>query len=397
MNRLFSSLTELEPLDEDMRYLRYALHRQPELAFAEQETAREVAARLRDYGYEVHTGIAGTGVVGVLRAGGGTRSIGLRADLDALPITEENGFAHASCVPGRMHACGHDGHTAMLMGAARHLARTRRFDGTLNLIFQPAEERGYDSGAKRMVEAGLFERFPCDAVFGMHNHPGQPQGRLMFRAGDFMAAGDRVFITIEGEGGHAARPHQTHDPVVAAAAIVTALQTVVARNVDPSRAAVVTVGMLNGGHAPNVIPHRVQMSLSVRSFDADTRALLRRRIETLVSMQAASFDVEAKIDYVEGYPVVHNHAAETAFAIEVAREVVGEGNVEANMEPLMGSEDFAYLLQARPGCFLRIGNGPATGGRVLHSPTYDFNDDNLVVGAAYWSRLVERYLDPARA
>ncbi|MCA8171606.1 M20 family metallopeptidase [Burkholderia gladioli] len=397
MNRLFSSLTELEPLDEDMRYLRHALHRQPELAFAEEETAREVAARLRDYGYEVHTGIAGTGVVGVLRASGGTRSIGLRADLDALPITEENGFAHASCVPGRMHACGHDGHTAMLMGAARHLARTRRFDGTLNLIFQPAEERGYDSGAKRMVEAGLFERFPCDAVFGMHNHPGQPQGRLMFRAGDFMAAGDRVFITIEGKGGHAARPHQTHDPVVAAAAIVTALQTVVARNVDPSRAAVVTVGMLNGGHAPNVIPHRVQMSLSVRSFDADTRALLRRRIETLVSMQAASFEVEAKIDYVEGYPVVHNHAAETAFAIEVAREVVGEANVEANMEPLMGSEDFAYLLQARPGCFLRIGNGPATGGRVLHSPTYDFNDDNLVVGAAYWSRLVERYLDPARA
>lgn len=397
MNRLFSSLTELEPLDEDMRYLRHALHRQPELAFAEEETAREVAARLRDYGYEVHTGIAGTGVVGVLRAGGGTRSIGLRADLDALPITEENGFAHASCVPGRMHACGHDGHTAMLMGAARHLARTRRFDGTLNLIFQPAEERGYDSGPKRMVDAGLFERFPCDAVFGMHNHPGQPQGRLMFRAGDFMAAGDRVFITIEGKGGHAARPHQTHDPVVAAAAIVTALQTVVARNVDPSRAAVVTVGMLNGGQAPNVIPHRVQMSLSVRSFDADTRALLRRRIETLVSMQAASFEVEAKIDYVEGYPVVHNHAAETAFAIEVAREVVGEANVEANMEPLMGSEDFAYLLQARPGCFLRIGNGPATGGRVLHSPTYDFNDDNLVVGAAYWSRLVERYLDPARA
>lgn len=396
MNRLFSSLTELEPLDEDMRYLRHALHRQPELAFAEEETAREVAARLRDYGYEVHTGIAGTGVVGVLRAGGGTRSIGLRADLDALPITEENSFAHASCVPGRMHACGHDGHTAMLMGAARHLARTRRFDGTLNLIFQPAEERGYDSGAKRMVEAGLFERFPCDAVFGMHNHPGQPQGRLMFRAGDFMAAGDRVFITIEGKGGHAARPHQTHDPVVAAAAIVTALQTVVARNVDPSRAAVVTVGMLNGGHAPNVIPHRVQMSLSVRSFDADTRALLRRRIETLVSMQAASFEVEAKIDYVEGYPVVHNHAAETAFAIEVAKEVVGEANVEANMEPLMGSEDFAYLLQARPGCFLRIGNGPATGGRVLHSPTYDFNDDNLVVGAAYWSRLVERYLDPTR-
>lgn len=403
---MFSNLTDLAPLAEDMKYLRHALHRQPELAFSEEDTARVVAERLREYGYEVHTGVAGTGVVGVLRVGDGDgsgdgrgdgngeggRSIGLRADLDALPITEENTFAHASCVSGKMHACGHDGHTAMLMGAARHLAQTRNFRGTLNVIFQPAEERGFDSGAKRMVEEGLFERFPCDAVFGMHNHPGQPQGRLMFRAGDFMAAGDRVFITINGKGGHAARPHQTHDPIVAAASIVMALQTIVSRNVEPSKSAVVTIGEIRGGMAPNVIPNKVELSLSVRSFDVETRALLKERITSLVNLQAESFNVSAQINYVAGYPVVHNHAKETAFAIEVAKEVVGEENVLEQMDALMGSEDFAYMLQARPGCFLRIGNGPSTDGRVLHSPKYDFNDDNLVVGAAYWSRLVERYL-----
>ena len=395
MRKFFSDLQDLEPLAQDMQYLRHAIHRQPELAFSEEETARIVAERLRADGYDVHTGIAGTGVVGVLRVGDGNKSIGLRADLDALPIQEENAFAHASCVGGKMHACGHDGHTAMLMGAARHLARTRNFSGTLNLIFQPAEERGFDSGAKRMVEQGLFERFPCDAVFAMHNHPGQPQGRLMTRPGDFMAAGDRVFIRIKGKGGHAARPHLSHDPIVAAANIVTALQTVVSRNVEPSKSAVVTVGEFRGGSAPNIIPHQVELSLSVRSFDSETRALIKARILKLVRLQAESFDVEAQIDYVEGYPVVHNHERETALALEVARELVGEENVVGSMAPLMGSEDFAYMLQARPGCFLRIGNGPAENGNVLHSPTYDFNDRNLVVGAAYWSRLVEKYLAAA--
>lgn len=391
-----SSLAELTPLEDNLIALRHALHQHPELAFAEQDTARFVAERLQDYGYTVHTGIAGTGVVGTLKVGQGTRSIGLRADLDALPIHEANSFAYVSQIEGRMHACGHDGHTTMLLGAARHLAATRRFDGTLNLIFQPAEERGFDSGAKRMIEEGLFERFPCDAVFGMHNHPGQPTGRLMFRTGDFMAAGDRVFIKIVGTGGHAARPHQTRDPVVAAAHIVIALQTVVSRNIDPSQSSVVTVGRIAGGHANNVIPNEVELGLSVRSFDPAVRALIKSRIIELVEGQAASFGVRAEINYVEGYPVVHNHATQTALAIEVAKELVGEENVLEQMDALMGSEDFAYMLQARPGCFLRIGNGPTEGGRTLHSPTYDFNDRNLVVGAAYWSRLVERFLAPAQ-
>ncbi|MFM0738686.1 M20 family metallopeptidase [Paraburkholderia xenovorans] len=392
---MFTALSDLSPLQEDLTQLRYTLHGHPELAFSETQTSALVAARLTEYGYEVTTGLAGTGVVGSMKCGTGARSIGVRADLDALPICEANTFAHASKVAGRMHACGHDGHTAMLLGAARHLAATRRFDGTVHLIFQPAEERGFDSGAKRMVDEGLFDRFPCDAVFGMHNHPGEPAGKLMFRSGEFMAAGDRVFIKIVGTGGHAARPHLANDPIVAAAAIVMGLQTIVSRNVDPSKPAVITIGKINGGTAPNVIPGEVELAISVRSFHAEVRVLLKERILALVNAQAESFGVKAEIDYVAGYPVVRNSEAETLFAIEVAREVVGDANVVADMDRLMGSEDFAYMLEARPGCFLRIGNGTAENGRVLHSATYDFNDENLVVGAAFWSRLVERYLSRA--
>ncbi|WP_233858554.1 M20 aminoacylase family protein [Paraburkholderia sp. HD33-4] len=387
-----STISDFEPLESDLRQLRYALHCCPELAFEETQTAAMVASRLREYGYTVSTGIAGTGVVGTLRLGTGARSIGIRADMDGLPIEELNTFDHKSRFPGRMHACGHDGHTAMLLGAGRQLAKRRRFDGTLHLIFQPAEERGFDSGAKRMVEQGLFTRFPCDAVFAMHNHPGLPAGTFMFRQGAFMAAGDRVFIKLVGKGGHAARPHLAQDPIVAAGSIVMGLQTVVSRNVDPSKPAVVTIGKIAGGSAPNVIPGEVELSISVRSFDEDVRALLRERITKLVYAQADSFGVAAEIEYRAGYPVVTNAPAETDLAIQVAKELVGETRVTENMEQLMGSEDFAYMLQECPGTFLRIGNGTHEGGKTLHSATYDFNDENLIVGSAFWARLVERYL-----
>ncbi|KVD20656.1 amidohydrolase [Burkholderia ubonensis] len=387
-----STLSDLQPLADDMRRLRYTLHCCPELAFEEVETARLVASRLEEYGYAVETGIAGTGVVGTLRLGTSERRIGIRADMDALPIDELNTFGHKSVRPGRMHACGHDGHTAMLLGAARHLAQRRRFDGTVNLIFQPAEERGYDSGAKRMVEQGLFTRFPCDAVFAMHNHPGAPAGTFMFRKGNFMAAGDRVYVKIAGKGGHAARPHLANDPIVAAGSIVMALQTIVSRNVDPTRSAVLTVGKIAGGSAPNVIPGEVELSISVRSFDTDVRRMLKERITKLVRAQADSYGVTATVDYVAGYPMVTNTDAETELAIQVAKELVGADRVTEQMDPLMGSEDFAYMLQECPGAFLRIGNGPIDGGNTLHSATYDFNDDNLVVGSAFWARLVERYL-----
>ena len=387
-----SAIADLQPLAGDLQQLRYTLHCCPELAFEEAQTAEIVAARLADDGYSVKTGIAGTGVVGTLRLGTGPRSVGIRADMDALPIDERNTFGYRSRFPGRMHACGHDGHTAMLLGAARHLAQRKRFDGTLHLIFQPAEERGFDSGAKRMVEEGLFSRFPCDAVFALHNHPGAPAGTFMFRKGNFMAAGDRVYIKIVGKGGHAARPHLANDPIVAASSIVMGLQTIVSRNVDPSQPAVVTVGKFAGGTAPNVIPGEVELSISVRSFDAGVRQMLKERITRLVHAQAESFGATAVIDYREGYPVVRNTDAETALAIEVAKELVGDDRVTEQMAPLMGSEDFAYMLQERPGTFLRIGNGPTDGGKTLHSATYDFNDENLVVGAAFWARLVERYL-----
>jgi len=388
-----STLADLAPLQHEMTQLRREFHRIPELAFEESKTSAKVLALLTTWGYQVTTGIAGTGLVATLQSGEGSRSIGIRADLDALPIVEANTFEHVSQHPGRMHACGHDGHLTMLLGAAKQLAATRRFNGTVHLIFQPAEERGFDSGAKRMVDEGLFERFPCDAVFAMHNHPGRPTGQMMFRAGEFMAAGDRVFITLKGIGGHAARPHLAKDPVVAAASLIMALQTVVSRNVDPSQTAVVTVGKLQGGQALNVIPSQVELGLSVRSFDPAVRALLKARIIALTELQASSFGVQAEINYVEGYPIVVNAAAETALAIAVAKELIGAENVVDHMEQLTGSEDFAYMLQACPGSLVRIGNGPADAGSMLHNPHYDFNDANLTQGAAFWCRLVERFLE----
>jgi hippurate hydrolase len=383
---------DLAPQRDELAGWRQHIHRHPELAFAEHQTSDLVAGKLAQWGYEVTRGIGGTGLVAQLRVGSGTRRLGLRADMDALPIQEETGLPYASTVPGCMHACGHDGHTTMLLGAARHLAATRRFSGTLNLIFQPAEERGFDSGAKAMMADGLFERFPCDGVFAMHNHPGAPQGHLMMRAGAFLAAGDRVFITITGVGGHAGRPHLAVDPLVAAAAIVMALQTVVSRNVDPGESAVVTVGRLRAGDALNVIPGEAEIGISVRSFSKAVRALLRERITALVNATAEGYGAKAEIRYVEGYPVLENDAEAVDLAGQVASELVGADRVSLDFPRMMGSEDFAYMLQACPGALIRIGNGPADGGRGLHNPRYDFHDGNLTVGAAFWSRLAERFL-----
>jgi hippurate hydrolase len=291
-----------------------------------------------------------------------------------------------------MHACGHDGHMTMLLGAARHLAKHRNFSGTLNLIFQPAEEKGFDSGAKAMVNDGLFDRFPCDAVYAMHNHPGVEQGRILLRRGAFMAAGDRVFVKILGVGGHAARPHLAADPLVAAAAIVTSLQTVVARNVDPAETAVVTVGRFRSGDALNVIPEMAEIGISVRSFSPAVRALLRKRITDIISGIAQAHDTQADIQYIEGYPVLINTPEAVDLAAEVANDLMGPDGVELEHPQITGSEDFAYMLQACPGALIRIGNGPLEKGRGLHNAGYDFNDDNLTCGAAFWCQLAERFL-----
>ena len=370
--------------------LRHQIHQHPELAFEEFKTSELVAARLAEWGYQVERGLGGTGVVGQLKRGDGSRRLGLRADMDALPIQEKTGLRYASGRPGIMHACGHDGHTTMLLAAAQYLAQEGDFSGTLNLVFQPAEEGG--GGALRMMQDGLFERYPCDAIFAMHNGPGTPQGRLVFRAGPMMASSDYVTITLHGVGGHGAEPHRTADSIVAAASIVTALQTIVARNVPPLEMGIVTVGALHAGQANNVIPDSAVLELTVRALTREVRELIERRLKALVAAQAESFGVRADIDYRRGYAVLVNSAAETEFARQVALEVVGADQVVDNGPPLTASEDFSFMLEQVPGCYLIIGNGDGEGGCMVHNPGYDFNDGNLMVGAAYWARLAERFL-----
>ncbi len=370
--------------------LRRDIHRHPELAFEEHRTAALVADKLEGWGYAVERGIGGTGVVGTLVRGQGGKRLGIRADMDALPIDEATGLEYASSNAGVMHACGHDGHTAMLLAAARHLAELGSFDGTLHLIFQPAEEGG--GGALRMMEGGLFERFPCDAIFAMHNMPGVEQGRLVLREGAAMASSDYATITLHGIGGHGAMPHRAADPIVAAASIVMALQSIVSRNIDPLHAAVVTVGALHAGKANNVIPASATLELSVRALDREVRATLERRIKALVTAQAESFGVTARIDWKPGYAVLVNTPAETAFAREVAVELVGAEQVTLQGPPLTGSEDFAFMLERVPGSYLLIGNGTSEGGCMVHNPGYDFNDRNIAVGSAYWVLLAERFL-----
>jgi hippurate hydrolase len=386
----FCALGDTRDLHGELCGIRHRLHQHPELAYQEFQTSDLIAETLESWGYEVTRGLGGTGMVASLRSGTGSRAVAVRADMDALPIAEATGLPYASVHAGRMHACGHDGHTTMVLGAARHLARTRRFNGTVHLVFQPAEEIGADSGAERMIADGLFERFPCEAIFGLHNHPGAPTGTFMFRSGPFMAACDTVTITIHGRGGHAARPHLAIDPLVIGAGLVTALQTVVSRNVDPMQPAVITVGAFNAGSAANVIPEFARLQLSVRSFDAEVRKLLETRIRALAHAHVEAHGARVEIDYVPGYPVLVNSARETEFALQVARELVGDEHVVDGFGPIAGSEDFAYYLQKKPGCFLRLGNG--VGAPMLHNAKYDFNDENLTVGAAFWTRLVERFL-----
>ncbi|KVQ87933.1 amidohydrolase [Burkholderia ubonensis] len=380
---------EMAAIEADMIALRRRLHAHPELGFEERATSELVADCLTTWGYQVTRGLGGTGVVGTLTRGAGRR-LGLRADMDALPIRETTGLPHASRIDGVMHACGHDGHTAMLLAAARCLAERERFRGTLNLIFQPAEE-GL-GGAQRMIEDGLFARFPCDAVFAMHNVPGLPAGTLGFCDGPFMASADEVRVRMTGRGGHGAAPHATVDPVVVCASIVMALQTIVSRNVNPQALAIITVGSLHAGTASNVIPPHADLELSVRALSPDVRALLERRIRETVAGQAASYGATAEIDYRVGYPVLVNHADETAFARQVARDWGGDDALIEQMQPIAASEDFAFMLNACPGSYLSIGNGDGAAGCALHNPGYDFNDGILATGASYWVALAERFL-----
>jgi hippurate hydrolase len=386
----FCQLTDLLDATDSLRETRHQIHRNPELSFMEAATSELVATRLEGWGWKVTRNVGGYGVVGTLRIGDGKRSIALRADMDALPIIEETGKPWASTVPGAMHACGHDGHTTMLLGAAQQIAKTRNFSGTVHLIFQPAEEAGKDSGAQMMIADGLFERFPCDAIFGIHNQPGMPTGTLLFGVGPFMSASDTVKIVIRGRGGHAARPHLSVDPVMMAASLIMSLQTVVSRNIDPTQTAIVTVGNVHAGTAVNIIPESATMELSVRSFSEAVRAQIEQRITALVNAHIMGYGGSAEIEYQRGYPVVVNTVAETEFARQVAEELVGPERVVFPFGPVTGSEDFAYYLQHKPGCFLRLGNGENC--PMVHNSKFDFDDGNLTVGAAFWTRLVERFL-----
>ena len=365
------------------------LHAHPELLYDVHRTAASVADKLRAFGCdEVVTGVGQTGVVGVIRGRKvGGRTIGLRADMDALPIEEATGLPYASTAPGKMHACGHDGHTAMLLGAARYLAETRNFAGTAVVIFQPAEEGG--AGGKAMVDDGLISRFGLGEVYGMHNYPGMPVGAFGIRPGPMMAAADYITIDIEGNGAHAARPHLGIDPVVVGAHMITAMQTVVSRNVDPLKSAVVSITMVQAGNTDNVIPQTVRLRGTARSLAEDVRTLLEERLHAIVEHTAAAFGAKATLKYRRNYPVLVNHERQTEFAASVAKDIAGEGRVDTELPPMMGAEDFSFMLNERPGAFIWVGNGDSAG---LHHPKYNFNDEAIPFGTSYWVKLVETAL-----
>nr|WP_234617688.1 MULTISPECIES: M20 aminoacylase family protein [Rhizobium/Agrobacterium group] len=375
---------------KDVVEIRRYLHQHPELGLSEFHTSDYVAGKLEAMGYEVTRGLARTGIVATLRNGTSQRSLGLRADFDALPITEETGLDYASLTPGLMHACGHDGHTAMLLGAASILAERRNFDGVVHLIFQPAEENF--GGARLMIEDGLFERFPCDAVFGLHNDPGIAFGHFAFREGPIMASVDECKITVVGRGGHGAEPQSTSDPIVAGASIIMALQTIASRNIHPLDPVVVTVGAFHAGAASNVIPERADMVLTIRSFDDHVRDELENRVRAIAEGQAASYGMTVEIDYERGYPATVNHKAETDYVRDLARRFAGEGKVFDMPRPTMGGEDFAYMLQEKPGTYFFLGTKRTENDPPLHHPRYDFNDDIIPTGTAFWVELVESRL-----
>ena len=369
------ALDAIRALEAEMVAIRQQIHANPELAYEEHATSDLVAERLARWGWEVHRGLGGTGVVGTLRGalGSSTRRIGLRADMDALPIAETSNKPWASKVFGKMHACGHDGHTAMLLSACRHLAATRQFDGIVHAVFQPAEE-GL-AGARKMLEDGFLDLFPCDAMFGMHNMPGLPEGRFQAVPGFAMASGDTCIITVKGTGGHGAIPQTAVDPVVVGASIVMALQTIVARNVPPLHTGIITVGAFLAGDAPNVIPGTAELRLTVRAMQPTVRDLLERRISELAQAQAASYGATADVNYI--------------------RDWLSEDGLVVNPEPITASEDFAFFLEKVPGCYINIGNGiGSVGGCMVHNAAYDFNDRVLSTGASYWVKLAERWLAP---
>jgi hippurate hydrolase len=369
------------------------LHAHPELGFEETRTSDLVAAKLAAFGCEVHRGLGKTGVVGTLRAGAGRRSVGLRADMDALPITEANLFSHRSQHQGKMHACGHDGHTTMLLGAARYLAETRNFDGTVHFIFQPAEEGM--GGAKAMVEDGLFEKFPCDAIFGMHNRPGLPLGHFAARAGPMMAAGAFFDIHVTGKGAHGARPETGIDSVMVAAHIAIALQTIVSRNAPPVETAVLSVTKIHSGDAYNVIPQTAELAGTVRAFSRDVMALIETSMRRIAKGVAEAFGATAEVDFRFLFAPTVNDVKETEFAAGICAALVGEQNVERNPALIMASEDFSFMLERVPGCYINIGNGEGEGGCEVHNPAYDFNDATLPLGASFFARLVEARLKKA--
>jgi amidohydrolase len=376
-------------LHNEIKEWRRDFHAHPELRYDVHRTAGSVAEKLKSFGCdEVVPGIGRTGVVGLIRGRkSGNKVIGLRADMDALPLEEETGLPYKSTVPGKMHACGHDGHTAMLLGAAKYLAETRNFAGTAVVIFQPAEEGG--AGALAMVKDGLISRFGIQEVYGMHNYPGLPVGQFAIRPGAMMAAADHLQIEIEGKGGHAARPHLSIDTILVGAQMINQLQSIVARNIDPLESAVISVCMFQAGHTDNVIPQHALLRGTARSLTPQVRELLHKRIGEVVEGTARLHGASAKITYTNGYPVVVNHERQTAFAADVAGEIAGKDKVDIDVPPVMGAEDFAFMLQERPGAFIFVGNGDSAG---LHHPAYDFNDETIPVGTSYWVRLAETAL-----
>jgi len=388
-----TSIDALTALHDDMRQWRQQIHSYPETAYEETATAELIAIQLQKFGLQVHRGLGVTGVVGSLSAGSGEHKIALRADMDALYIQEKNEFDHRSRTAGKMHACGHDGHTAMLLGAAKYLAANKNFSGTVYFIFQPAEEGR--AGAQQMIDDGLFELFPASSVFGMHNFPEIPTGHFAIKPGPMMAAFDCFEIQLHGQGSHAAMPHQGEDVIVAAAELINALQTIVSRNLDPAHSAVLSVTQVHAGNTWNALPESAVLRGTLRSFQKTDQQLLRSRIGQLANSICAGLGVQAEITFNPdgpGYPVTLNTERETAIAVKVATKLVGPEAVNLQPLPSLGSEDFAFMLQEKPGCYVWIGNGPSAGGCLLHNPHYDFNDAILPVGAAYWVNLVNSLL-----
>ena len=404
------TLAEIERMHGELTAFRRDIHAHPEIAFEEVRTSAKVAERLRAFGIEVHTGLGKTGLVGVLHGkhpvapGATPRSIGLRADMDALPMPELNRFAHASTNPGRMHGCGHDGHTTMLLGAAQYLAANPDFEGTVNFIFQPAEENG-NAGARAMIEDGLFERFPCDAVFGIHNMPGLPENQFAFRSGPAMASSNRFDITVKGVGGHAAQPHSAIDPIVIASQLVQSLQTLVSRASNPLDSVVLTVTQIHAGDAYNVIPGEAILRGTVRTYTTEALNTIEQGMRCMVENLPRVYGATGELNFIRAYPPVVNYDAETALAARIAVETFGEENVSMNIPPFMGAEDFSFYLNEVKGCYLFLGNGDGAhrdqayegmGPCQLHNSNYDFNDALLPVGATYWSKLVQTYLAPGQ-